>query len=456
MIIDEKVDFSQFGRSFQENMCQLVLFDRMYADQIKEVMDINFLELRYLQVFVKRIFSYKDKYKMHPSIEIMTTILRTELNNENELIQKQVRDFFARMTKTEVQDAKYIKEASIDFCKKQVLKGAIMKSIPLLKRSSFEDVQKLINDAMKLGTDNKFGYHYIKDFEKRFELRARNPVATGWKIIDDLSHGGLGKGELGVVIAPTGAGKSMALVHLGSQAIKEGKTVIHYTLELIDTIVAIRYDSCITGIDLKDVFSSKETVREEIKDLEGQLIIKEYPTKSAGVNTIQSHLERLRQRNISPDLIIVDYADLLRAKSQNDEKRHQLESIYESLRGLAQEFECPMWTASQTNRSGLNAEVVTMESISEAYNKCFVADFICSISRTIQHKNTNSGRMFVAKNRNGPDGIVYPIFMDTSNVKIKVLPQTETYEEIKVNAVKKQENHLKERYKKFRKEKQKK
>ena len=123
MIIDEKVDFSQFGRSFQENMCQLVLYDRMYADQIKEVMDINFLELRYLQVFVKRIFSYKEKYKIHPSIEIMTTILRTELNNENELIQKQVRDFFARMTKTEVQDAKYIKEASIDFCKKQVLKG---------------------------------------------------------------------------------------------------------------------------------------------------------------------------------------------------------------------------------------------------------------------------------------------------------------------------------------------
>jgi hypothetical protein len=150
-------------------------------------------------------------------------------------------------------------------------------------------------------------------------------------------------------------------------------------------------------------------------------------------------------------MIIVDYGDLLRAKSKKDEKRHQLESIYEELRGLAQEFECPIWTASQTNRGGLNAEVITMEAISEAFNKCFVADFIFSISRTIQHKNTNGGRMFVAKNRNGPDGLVYPIFMDTANVKIDVLPQIETYDEIKQNEIKKQEESLKEKYKNYRK-----
>ena len=233
----------------------------------------------------------------------------------------------------------------------------------------------------------------------------------------------MGRGELGVVIAPTGAGKSMALVHLGSHAIKNNKTVVHYTLELCDTVVASRYDSCITTIPLREVFHRKDEIYEEIKDLKGQLIVKEYPTKSASVETIRNHLERLRQREISPEIIIVDYADLLRSRDKKDEKRHQLESIYEELRAVAQEFECPVWTASQTNRGGLNAEVITMEAISEAFNKCFVADFIFSISRTIQHKNTNGGRMFVAKNRNGPDGLVYPIFMDTANVKIEVLPQ---------------------------------
>jgi hypothetical protein len=124
-------------------------------------------------------------------------------------------------------------------------------------------------------------------------------------------------------------------------------------------------------------------------------------------------------------MIIVDYGDLIRPEnSRKDEKRHQLETIYEELRGIAQICECPLWTASQTNRSGLNAEVITMESISEAFNKCFVADFIFTVSRTVEDKNTNQGRIFVAKNRNGPDGLVYPLFMDTSNVKIKVLPKT--------------------------------
>ena len=128
-----------------------------------------------------------------------------------------------------------------------------------------------------------------------------------------------------------------------------------------------------------------------------------------------------------------------------------MESIYEELRAIAQENECPVWTASQTNRSGLNAEVITMEAISEAFNKCFVADFIFSLSRTVEHKNENSGRLFIAKNRNGPDGLIYPIFMDPSSVKIDVLPQIETFSEIKKNVLKKQEQSLQDKYKKFRK-----
>lgn len=451
MEYNEKEDFSHFGKSFQENMCQLVLFDRPFADQIKEVLDVEFLELSYLRVFVKKIFDYKDKFKVHPSSDIMTTVLRTEVTAENELVQKQVRDFFARMLRTEVQDAEYIKTTSIDFCKKQVLKSAILKSVPLLKRSSFEEVQKLINDAMKLGNNNDYGYLYIKDFERRFEIKARNPVSTGWKIIDDLCKGGLGQGELGVVIAPTGAGKSMALVHLGSQAIKAGKKVIHYTLELSDTVVASRYDSCITGINLQELFNKKEEIFQEVKDLEGQLVVKEYPTKSAGITTLYNHLEKLKQRNTSPDMIIVDYADLLRTNNKSEEKRHQLESIYEELRGMAQEFKCSVWTASQTNRSGLSAEVITMEAISEAFNKCFVADFIFSLSRSIEHRASNGGRMFIAKNRNGPDGLVYPIYMDTANVKIEVLPQIETFGEVRENALKKQSKSIQEKYKNFRK-----
>ena len=159
-------------------------------------------------------------------------------------------------------------------------------------------------------------------------------------------------------------------------------------------------------------------------------------------------------RGINPDMIIVDYGDLLRPISSQKEKRNELETIYEELRGIAAETNCPVWTASQTNRSGLNAEVITMESISEAFNKCFVADFIFTVSRTIKDKNMNEGRIYVAKNRNGPDGLVFPIFMDTSNVKIKVLSQSqETAVELMEKATKNQEKNLKEKYKSYKKEK---
>ena len=444
----EKVTFYRYGKSFQEQLCMVILDDRPFADQIEEVLDINFLELRYLKLFTKVIFEYRQKYGVHPSRQILGTILRSGIDDENEMTQQQVREYYARVMSARLENQEFIKDTALDFCRKQNLKSAMIKSIGLLQSSSFDEIAVVINESLKLGADNSGGYDWKKDFEERFKPRFRNPVTTGWPLIDDICQGGLGQKELGVVIAPTGAGKSMALVHLGTQALKEGKTVVHYTLELQDTVVGSRYDSCLTRIELGDLMTFKEKIYEEVQDIEGRLIIKEYPTKSASTHTLKTHLERLRMKDVPIDMIIVDYADLLRPVTAQREKRNELESIYEELRGLAQEYKCPVWTASQTNRSGLNAEVITMESISEAFNKCFVSDFIFSISRTTDDKLANTGRVFIAKNRNGPDGIIYPLFMDTSTVSIRVLePSAEEEIEVTPHA---QKQKLAEKYKKFK------
>jgi replicative DNA helicase len=449
----EKASFSKYGKDFQEKLAKLILDDRGFCDQIEEVLDVNFFEVAYLQLFVKKIFLYKEKYSAHPSYSTVTMLMRSEIDDASDVLKKQVRDYFARIlvdAEQPMSEAAYIKEVSLDFCKKQKLKEAILKSVELINSSSFDEVSSLITEAIKLGQDNNVGYDYMFDFEERFLFKARNPVTTGWDEIDKICKGGLGKGELGVVIAPTGAGKSMALVHLGAEALKDGKNVVHYTLELQDTVVASRYDSCVTSVPLSDLGSFKEEIYEKIKDIDGRLIVKEYPTKSVSTKALRNHIEKLKNRNIKIDMIIVDYADLLRPVTVRNEKRIELESIYEELRSLAQEFECTIWTASQTNRSGLNAEVITMESISEAFNKCFVADFIFSISRTIEDKNVNGGRIFIAKNRNGPDGVIYPIFMDTSNVKIKVLTQTTNVMDIIKKTDEDRIKDLKEKYKKHK------
>ncbi len=451
-IFTEKQSFEKFGQQFQQNLCQIVLDDRIFCDMFAEVIDIAFFEVKYLRLFVQKIFEYRKKYNTHPSRDIMTMILRAEIDKEDELVQKQVREYFARVEANtfSIEGEQHIKDVALDFCKKQKLKEALIKSVELIKSSSFDEVAKVINDATKLGTDNNFGYDYVVDFEKRYQLITRNAISTGWELIDKITQGGLGRGELAVVVAASGNGKSMHLVHLAAKALEQGKNVVYYTLELRDTVVASRFDSCITGIPINDLPNLKDKVLETVKNIQGKLIVKEYPTKSASVSTIKNHIEKLKRSGFNPDMIIIDYADLLRASGgvRTDEKRHQLEGIYEDLRGMAQFYQVAVATASQTNRSGISAEVITMESISEAYNKCFVADFIYSVSRTIKDKECNEGRIYIAKNRNGVDGIVFPLFMDTSCVKIKVMQQTdETATDIINKGTQNQQKLLQDKYK---------
>jgi len=453
---DKDETFASMGKQFQEKLAFMILNDFEFANQIGEVLDYNFFELKYLRLFVKKIYDFKQEYKTYPSRATIETILRSEISDENETLQKQVRDFYARFVSNNnnTVNSDYVKINSIEFCKKQKLKEAMMKSVDLLKKSSFEEIRVLIDNAIKLGSNPDVGYSYDEHFEKRYEIMARGQFSTGWKVIDGFTQGGLGRGELGVVIAPTGAGKSMALVAIGAAALKMGKNVVHYSLELDDRTIGLRYDSCITGIPLDLLGTKKDIIFDTITNcVPGKLIIKEYPTKSASVATIRNHLEKIKSKGKEIGLIIVDYGDLLRPVTTRKEKRDELETIYEDLRALGKEFGCPVWTASQTNRSGLNAEVITMGSISEAFNKCFVADLIVTISRTLDDKKNNTGRMLIAKNRLGSDGIICPLFMDTSNVHINVFePTGENKEDIEKGSAKKQMTKLKERYQQHKKE----
>ena len=423
MSTNVKVSFSKYGKTFQEKLAFIILDDRVFADRMMEVLNIEFLEYKYLQTFVEKIFSYKTKYGSQPSHDTMMTIVKSGIVEENEVLQDQISKYYAKVLANVniLESCEYIKETSLDFCRKQKLREAMLKSSSLLQKCSFDEISVLINNALKAGADADFGYDYIKDFDKRFEFSGRETITTGWEKMDEITGGGGGRKELGVVIAPTGVGKSMVLVHLGATAIKAGMTVVHYTLELRDTVIANRYDSCITGIPLDELMDRKDEIREMINDCDGTLIIKEYPTKTATTNTIRAHIEKLKQQGIIPDMIIVDYADLLRTLSTRREKREELESIYEELRAIMMENNVVGWTASQTNRTGLQAEIITMQSISEAFNKCFIADLIFSVSRTVEDKQKNGGRIYIAKNRNGQDGLVYSIFMDTANIDIKIV-----------------------------------
>jgi len=273
---------------------------------------------------------------------------------------------------------------------------------------------------MKAGNVTELGHDYIKGVLSRYEESARTTVETPWDVINEVMDGGLGKGELGVIVAPAGIGKTWMLQCIGNYCIKKGLTAVHYTLELNQSYIGLRYDTILTGIPTANLKYSIEEVEKQVNKLTGNLIIKHYPTKSASVQTLAAHLNQLEIQNIIPDVIIVDYADILRDTSGVKEYRLALGNIYEDLRGMAGEYDIPIWTASQANRSSLEEDVIEADKIAEAYSKVMTADFIMSVSRKATDKIANTGRVHVIKNRFGVDGITYPANINTNVGSIEI------------------------------------
>ena len=267
---------------------------------------------------------------------------------------------------------------------------------------------------MKAGTTRDLGHDYIPSLDLRLEDSARITVKTPWDVINDITDGGLGAGELGVVVAPAGIGKSWTLQALGAHVLRTNKTIVHYTLELNETYVGLRYDSIFSGITTSNIKYYKDDVSKKLSELQGKLLIKYFPTKAASVQTLGAHLKQIELSGTKVDMVIVDYADILMPTGNFKEKRHAIGNIYEDLRGLAGELQIPIWTASQANRSALEEDVIGADKVAEDYSKVMTADFVISMSRKVEDKIANTGRFHVIKNRFGIDGVTYPSTINTN------------------------------------------
>ena len=408
---------TQYGHAFQIKVLAILITDRDFLQQIADIVSPDYFDNDAGKWIIRKTLKYYNEYKTVPTMEVF----KVELENlQQELQNVAVKDLLKQAYKaSKATDLNYVKDAFLDFCKNQTLKNALMKSVDLLELGDYDDIRNLIDKALKAGTERDIGHEYLAEVEDRFREEARNTVETPWPLINKLLCGGLGQGDLGMIAGGPGGGKSWALVALGAQAVKTGHTVIHYTLELNEKYVGRRYDACFTEIPVGDVVDNKDKVKEKVENLRGGLYIREYPAGQATVNTIHAHLEKCIQQNIEPDLIIVDYADLLTSKSSK-EKRDKLDDIYTSLRGLASEMKLPIWTASQVNRSGAREEIIQGDRMAESYSKMMITDFAMSLARSAEDKENGTGRWHIMKNRYGADGITYDSVMDTSIGKIEI------------------------------------
>jgi len=372
-----------------------------------------------LKWIVKECKKYYDEYRKCITLDVFK-VKTSEVENDVQkvAIVENLKEVFRHM---ESPDLDFIQDKALDFFKNQTLKNAIIQSVDIMEsKGDFEQIKRLVDDALNAGTERNIGHEYIEHIEDRYSETARTTVPTGWDVIDDLTQGGLGGGELGVIVAPAGVGKTWVLAAIGANSMKKGRHIVHYSLELNEAYVGLRYDSIFTGIANQNLKYHKDDVQKEMEKLDGDLVIKYYPTKSASVNTLSAHLKRITTLGTTVDMVVVDYADILKDTGGSREVRHALGNIYEDLRGLAGEFQIPIWTASQANRSALDEDVIEATKVSESYQKIMTADFVMSLSRKVEDKIGNTGRFHVIKNRFGPDGITFPAKVNTNTGKMEI------------------------------------
>ena len=413
---------SEYGWSFQVKVLAAMFTDRSFLQQIADIIQPEYFESDANSWVLDIILDHFREYKTPPSKDVLKVKI-TGIDNDvlKAAILEQLKDVFRYM---ESDDLTFVKDEILRFCKNQEIKQAIMDSVGLLKMGNYDEIKSKIDFAMKAGADTDIGHEYKKEVVARYTNAARDTIRTGWDVIDDLMDGGLGKGELGVVMAPAGIGKSWLLINIGANAVKQGKTVIHYTLELNDNYVGQRYDSVITGIAAQNLKNYTDDIEEKLETLPGELIIKYYPTKSTGIMGIKAHIEKTVMLGNNPDLVIVDYGDLLKVNTKKD-KHEALEELYEEMRGMAGEYEIPVWTASQAGRAALEMDIIEADKIASSYGKVMVADFLMSLARKVEDKLSGTGRGHVIKNRFGPDGITLPSKINTNNGQFQFFePQT--------------------------------
>ena len=417
---------NQYGHDFQTKVISSLLTHKGFLTNIHDIIAAEFFENQAHRWTIQEILNYYDKYHTTPSLEV----LKVELKKvENEVLQIAIKESLKDAYVASDEDLKYVQEEFTNFCKNQQLKKALMSSVDLLKGGDFDGIRFLIDGALKAGNDKNLGHEYNKDIEERYKVNTRTTVPTPWETFNDLLQGGLGNGDFGLIFGNPGGGKSWSLVALGGHAIKLGYNVLHYTLELGEDYVGKRYDAFFTNINVSEINKHKEAVESVVPQLEGRLVIKEFPTGKATISTIESHINKCTDLGIKPDLIIIDYVDLLASKRRNRERKDEIDDIYTSTKGLARELNIPVWSVSQVNRAGAKDDIIEGDKAAGSYDKMMIADFAASLSRKKEDKVQNTGRFHIMKNRYGMDGHTYNVDANTSTGHFKVHKWNQEQEE---------------------------
>jgi hypothetical protein len=412
----------QFGVPFQQHILAVIARVPTFALRFRTVLRSDYFEATDHRYIAKVLLDYADEYESLPT---ETTLLETV----RPVVPKAEFDSFAslvsRLYREDIQDSDAVISKVIEFGQNQAMVNAVIKGAERLEVGN-RDLRPLIDEALLVGQDIlDLGHNYRDDAEDRFswylhpEEQSKTVVPTGITHMDIAMGGGLGRGELGVILAPPKRGKTTLLINIGYGACLDprGLNVVHFTLEMNKEKVARRYDDRLMGklVRMRQTDPEKyvELLRERVTTLiRGNLFVKEYGTRQANVSDMRSYLTILSSQGFKPDMVVVDYADIVKPARRLGEMRHEQAGIYEDLRALAGEFDVAVWAGSQSNRGSLDKEVITIQDFAESFEKSAIVDAAWAFCQTLDEKVDRECRLFGAALRGTEDGLTAVCHID--------------------------------------------
>ena len=405
-------NFDYLGNTFQVQLLNQIVVDKDFSHSIMDVIESSYFDNKYFKIIIQMIKEYHVKYESTPTFDTLEQIVKSEISQE--LVAKIVLDTLKQVKDAPFEGTSFVQEKALKFCKQQELQKAMDKSQKIITEGDFESYDKvegLIREALQVGEVEKGQTDVFDNLDTVLDEDYRHPIPMGITGIDKLLKGGLAKGEIGVILAPTGVGKTTVLCKIANTAFNMGYNVLQIFFEDNPKIIQRKHFTMWTGIEPDNLVLHKDVVMSKITEIKetmkNELILKKLASDSMTMNQIKNQVRKIIADGTKIDMILLDYIDCVLPESSAKDEWKAEGSVMRGFEGMCHELNLAGWTATQGNRSSISSEVVTTDQMGGSIKKAQVGHVIITVAKSLQQKEMNLATIAITKSRLGKDGVVF-------------------------------------------------
>jgi len=405
-------NFEYLGNTFQLQLLNQIIVDKDFSHSIIDVIENNYFENKYFKIIIQMIREYYVKYDHTPSFDTLEQITKSEL--QQEIASKIVMDTIKKIKDAPIDGVSFVQEKALKFCKQQELQKVMGKAQKIIDGGEFENydtLEELVKTALQVGAKDTTMLDVFSNLEQVLEDDYRHPVPMGIPGIDRLLKGGLAKGEIGVILAPTGVGKSTILTKMANHAFNLGFNVLQIFFEDNPKVIQRKHFTLWTKIHPDDLSEKRDEVMNRVREIEesmpNKLIMKKLPSDTMTMLQIKNQIRKMVSDGIKVDMIILDYIDCVVPDKNLGYEWKSEGSVMRAFEAMCHEMNIVGWTATQGNRASISSEVVTTDQMGGSIKKAQVGHVIISVAKTLQQKDMKLATIAITKSRIGDDGVVF-------------------------------------------------